>query len=88
MFINSRLIISYIQEPEHNRYIFQLAGGEEYPASQEEFVAHWHEYRQFEKERALNCLENYRPLPVTLEIRQTLAIWPVNVDLRRKRQSA
>ena len=88
LFINERLIVSYIQEPDQNRYFFQLAGGDVHLTTREEFAAHWEEYRQFEAERAAQNQEHYRPLPITLEIRHTLKTRPVNIALRRRRQSA
>lgn len=88
MFVNNRLIISFIREPEKNRYLFLLAGGEEYVTNDEEFYAHWHEYRQFETIRAAQELDHYRPLPVTMEIRQTIVTYPVEVSTRHRRQTA
>lgn len=88
MFYQERLIVGYIQDPDQNRYMFQLAGGEEKEVSREEFANHWQTYRQFETEREAQHLEHYRPLPVTLEIRHSIQIKPVNFAFRRKRRSA
>ena len=88
MFFQGRLIISYIQEPELNRFKFQLAGGEELTISKEEFIAHWQAYRRYESERAAQYPDHYHPLPVTLETRRSIKVFPANVNLRRKRQSA
>ena len=89
LFFHSRLIIGYIQEPELNRYKFQLAGGDEVTVSKEDFTEHWLAYRTYENERASQqSLEHYRPLPVTLEIRHSIMVFPANANLRRRRQSA
>lgn len=88
LFYQERLIVGYIQEPDQGRYMFQLAGGEETEVSREEFVHHWQLYRQFESERETQHLEHYRPLPVTLEIRRSLQVTPVNFAFRRRRRSA
>ena len=89
MFFQGRLIIGYIQEPELNRFKFQLAGGDEFTIGKEDFIARWQEYRNYENERASQqSLEHYRPLPVTLEIRHSVMVLPANVNLRRRRQTA
>lgn len=87
MFYGDHLIIGYIREPQHNRYLFQLAGGEELPISREEFLQHWQEYCAYEADRASQTLERYRPLPITLQIRQKIEIFPVDLSLRRKSAS-
>lgn len=88
MFYQDRLIVGYIQEPDQDRYVFQLAGGEEKVVSREEFAYHWEIYQTYELERVAAHLENYHPLPVTLEIRRSLQVTPVNFSERRKRRSA
>lgn len=88
MFYQDRLIVGYIQEPESNRYIFQLAGGDEIETTKEDFFKNWQAYRQFENERLAQYLEHYRPLPVTLEIRRSLKVYPVSRALKRRRQPA
>lgn len=88
MFFHEHLIVSYVHDLENDRYVFQLTGGKEYPVTQEEFVNHWQEYRQFEERRTSSSLEHYRPLPITLVIRQSVKLCPVNPGLRRKRKSA
>lgn len=88
LYYQDRLIVGYIQEPDHSRYMFQLAGGEETVVSKEEFVLHWQTYRQFESEREAQDFETYRPLPITLQIRHSIRITPVNFSRRRQRRTA
>lgn len=88
LFYQDRLIVGYVQESDHDRYMFQLAGGEETVVSREEFVLHWQAYRQYESEQAAQYLDKYRPLPITLEIRHSIQVVPVNFTLRRQRRSA
>ncbi|MHB1650925.1 MAG: hypothetical protein ACYCVD_00415 [Desulfitobacteriaceae bacterium] len=88
MFYQERLIVGYIIEPDHDRYMFQIAGGEEKDVSREDFVHHWQIYRQYEKEREAQHPENYRPLPITLEIHRSSKVIPVNFAIRRQRRSA
>lgn len=84
LFFHDRLIIGYILEPQENRYMFQLAGGEELAISKDEFLDHWQEYCRFEEERSVAPAEHYRRLPITLEIRKTLNVFPANIDTRRR----
>lgn len=84
LFFHDRLIIGYIQEPQHNRYMFQLAGGEECPISREDFISHWQTYRRFEQERAEQHSDHYRPLPITVQIRRKLDVFPADVHQRRQ----
>lgn len=86
MFFHGHLIIGYVQEPERDRYIFQLSGGDECAVSRDEFLNHWHEYRRYEDQRASTHVEHYRPLPVTLEIRRRVQLFPVDATERKKRQ--
>ncbi|KLU62012.1 hypothetical protein CEB3_c17110 [Peptococcaceae bacterium CEB3] len=88
LFYQDRLIVGYILEPDQDRCMFQLAGGEEKAVPREEFTRHWEIYQGYELERMAAHLENYHPLPVTLEVRRSLQITPVNSALRRKRRSA
>ncbi|AHF07819.1 hypothetical protein [Desulfitobacterium metallireducens] len=91
MFFHERLIISYVQYLENDRYVFQLTEGAEFPVSREEFMTHYQEYRKFEDERARASqqhAERYRPLPVTLVVRRCVKVFPANPSLRRKRRSA
>jgi hypothetical protein len=88
MFFHGHLIIGYVQEPENDRYLFQLAGGEEYPVSKEEFLFHWQQYRAYEDGRAEQNAGHYRALPVTLTVKQSVKIYPANPSRRRKRKSA
>lgn len=88
MFFHGNLIISYVQEPENDRYLFQLTGGEECPVSKEEFISHWEEYRAFEAKRKQQDFGHYRPLPVTLTVKQSVQLFPANPNLRRKRKLA
>lgn len=88
MFFHGNLIISYVQDPENDGYLFQLTGGEECPVSQEEFVSHWHEYRAYEAGRAQQDVGRYRPLPVTLTVKHCVTLYPANPSLRRKRRMA
>jgi len=88
LFFHERLIVGYVHNPENDCFVFQLSGGEEFPVSQEEFVIHWQEYREFEEERASQHTERYRPLPVTLVVRRSVQLFPGDPSLRRKRKSA
>ncbi|MEA4902184.1 hypothetical protein [Desulfitobacterium sp.] len=91
MFFHERLIIGYVQDLENGLYAFQLAEGEEFPVTFEEFETHWQEYCKFEKERATASQDHaghYRPLPVTLVVRHGVRIFPASPILRRKRRLA
>lgn len=88
MFFHGHLIIGYVHEPENDRYLFQLTGGEEYPVSKDEFFSHWQVYCVYEEGRAEQNVGHYRPLPVTRLIRQQIKIYPANPSRRRKRKSA
>lgn len=88
MFFHDNLIISYVQDPENDRYLFQLTGGEECPVSKEVFIAHWQEYRAYEAGRARQDGVPYLPLPVTHCIKHSVPLYPVNPNLRRKRNLA
>lgn len=90
MFFNGHLIIGYVHDLENEQYLFQLTGGEECPVTREEFVTHWQAYRKFEEDRAKASpyAERYRPLPVTMEVRRSVRLFPINPSLRRKRKSA
>ena len=86
MYYGERLIISYIHYLDSNRYVFQLAGGEEVESTWEEYSAHWQTYREHEQKRAAEALEHYRPLPVTQEIRLSLKVAPASAVARRQRR--
>lgn len=88
MFFHGNLIISYVQDPDNDRYLFQLTGGEEYPVSKDEFISHWQEYRAYEAVRAQQDFGHYRPLPVMLTIKHHITLLPANPSLRRKRRLA
>ncbi|AFM01842.1 MULTISPECIES: hypothetical protein [Desulfitobacterium] len=88
MYFHDNLIICYVQDPDNDRYLFQLTGGEVCDVSKEEFYAHWQEYRAFEEARALDVVEPYRPLPVTFSTTYNVKRMPINMHLRRKRKSA
>jgi len=68
LFFENRLIISYIYEANHQRYRFQLTGGEEKTVTREEFFAHLEIYRHYEARQAIKYEHEYRPLPVTVSI--------------------
>lgn len=88
LYFHGNLIICYVQDPDNNRYLFQLTGGEVCPVSKEDFYAHWQEYRAFEEARALDEGDSYRPLPVTFSTTCSVQRTPINMHLRRKRKSA
>ena len=88
LYFHDNLIICYVQDPDNHRYLFQLTGGEVCDVSKEVFFAHWQEYRAFEKARALDAGEHYRPLPVTFSTTYSVKRMPINKHLRRKRKSA
>lgn len=88
MYFHDNLIICYVQDPNNDRYLFQLTGGEVCDVSKEVFFAHWQEYRAFEADRAQQDVGPYRPLPVTMSITYSVKRMPVNMNLRRKRKSA
>lgn len=88
LYFHGNLIICYVQDPDNNRYLFQLTGGEVCEVSQEVFFAHWQEYRAFEEGRALDAGDRYRPLPVTFFTTCSVKRMPINMPLRRKRKSA
>lgn len=88
MFFHDSLIIGYVQDPENDRYFFQLTGGEDVPVSKEEFIAHLQEYRAYEARRAQQDVGRYRPLPVTHCVKHSVPLYPVNPNLRRKRNLA
>ena len=88
LYFHGNLIICYVQDPDNNSYLFQLAGGEVCEVSKEVFFAHWQEYRAFEEERALEAGERYRPLPVNFTTTFSIQCKPANKHIRRKRKSA